>query len=73
MSMVFGPSGRDHDSQNQLFVTLYTPAHPKYFKENSEFKEDCNILEIEQPRNVGKGRDIKNGIGGAKSRAGKTE
>ena len=36
MFMVFGPSGRDHDSQNQLFLTLQTPRYSKQFKKNPE-------------------------------------
>ena len=38
--MIFGPSGRDHDSQNQYFLTLNTPLqkmqeHPKSFQKNN--------------------------------------
>ena len=30
--MIFGPSGRVHDSQNQLFFTLDTPQYFKNYK-----------------------------------------
>ena len=30
--MVLGPSARDHDSQDQLFLLLGTPNYIKYFK-----------------------------------------
>ena len=34
--MVFRPSGRDHDSPNQLFLILETPRCSKQFKKKSE-------------------------------------
>ena len=34
--MVFGTSGRDHDSQNQLYLILGTPNDSNKFKEDPE-------------------------------------
>ena len=34
--MIFGPSGRDHDSPNQLSLTLDTPNYSKRFRNNPE-------------------------------------
>ena len=39
--MVFGPSGRDHDSQNQLYLILGTP---RYF--NKSEKHTSSLLQI---------------------------
>ena len=34
--MIVGPSGRDHDSENQLYLTLETPTTFKQFKKHLE-------------------------------------
>ena len=33
--MIFGPGGRDHDSQNQLFGICAIPTDSTYFKEKN--------------------------------------
>ena len=36
MFMIFGPSGRDHDSPNQMFPILETPREFKQFKKKQK-------------------------------------
>ena len=57
--MVFGLGGRDHDSQNELFLTLETPGYFKNERNPSSFLKhimfgNLTILDIE---NFGKGGD----------------
>ena len=65
--MVFGPSGRDHDSQNQLFLLCETP---RYFKKSNKSQiisknisfGNSTILEIETFEFVGKDGDRQSKI-----------
>ena len=57
ISMCFGPSARDHDSQNQLLITLETARYSKTYKKitKSFFSKDMlfrhpRILHIETVR-----------------------
>ena len=46
--IVFGPSGRDHGSQNQLFSILETPDYCKQFEQTQP--HIYNMLEILQKK-----------------------
>ena len=60
--MVSGPSGRDQDSQNQLFLFFETPRH---FKEDKQYRiclgntifENIRMLGIGNFENFGTGRE----------------
>ena len=38
--MVFGPSGRVHDSQNQYYLFLETPEYSKEFNKKQSFLQE---------------------------------
>ena len=46
--MIFGPGGRDHDSQNQLCSTLETPQYFKQLKKNPNRFRKITCLEISE-------------------------
>ena len=60
--MVLGPSGRVHDSQNQLCLTLGPPNGSNSFKQNPKtfLKDTCFVnlknLEIQSVHKIGKDR-----------------
>ena len=56
--MVFGPGGRDQDSQNQLFPTLETPNYFKCFKKKQIMFghiifQNLKLLELQRMENIG--------------------
>ena len=55
--MIFGPSGRVHGPQNQLFLTLDPPNHVNKHKKNTKYvlrNIICGQLGISKNGNVGK-------------------
>ena len=50
--MVFGPSGRGHDSQNQLIVILETPRYFKKSKKNVKPFKNILLLEVRKSKNL---------------------